>query len=287
MIRRLLTFEVSVLREVDLKAAINAVSDVVQNRPRPLRDFDQIHMKTGDMVFQSEIVANWADDRRLAFIGDGDAISVCVAYLKHCGVLEFGPKKITVFDFDERTVQAVKRFADHHRLDHVLDAQLYNCLDPFPEPERFDAFYTNPPYGASNGGDSVNVFAQRGMEATGYVGDGLVVIADDDELPWPKVVLANTQTFASDRGYYVSRMTRMLHSYHLDDAPTLKSCNLFLSPVPGRTPERIASAEIALGDPRLVNFYGKGQPPKVKYVRDIQGPNYGRASESEYKIEWL
>lgn len=60
------------MREVDLKGAVNAVSDVVQNRPRALRDFDQIHMKTGDMVFQSEIVADWANDRRLAFIGDGE-----------------------------------------------------------------------------------------------------------------------------------------------------------------------------------------------------------------------
>lgn len=44
-------------KQVDLREAVNAVSDVVQNRPRPIRDFDQIHMKTGDMVVQSEIVA--------------------------------------------------------------------------------------------------------------------------------------------------------------------------------------------------------------------------------------
>jgi predicted methyltransferase len=67
-------------KEVDLRAAINAISDVVQNRPRPLRVFDQIYMKSGDMVLQSELVARWADKKRLAFIGDGDAISVCVAY---------------------------------------------------------------------------------------------------------------------------------------------------------------------------------------------------------------
>src|SRR6266487_1954527 len=62
--------------EIDLKAAINAVSDVVQNRPRPIREFDQIYMKTGDMVMQSEFVANWARGKRLAFIGDGDSTSV-------------------------------------------------------------------------------------------------------------------------------------------------------------------------------------------------------------------
>jgi hypothetical protein len=43
-------------RDIDLKAAINAISDVVQNRPRPLREFDQIYMKSGDMVLQSELV---------------------------------------------------------------------------------------------------------------------------------------------------------------------------------------------------------------------------------------
>ncbi|RWX26605.1 putative methyltransferase, partial [Rhizobium leguminosarum] len=79
--------------QVDLHKAINAVSDVVQNRPRPLRVFDQIHMKTADMVVQSEIVADWADGKRLAFIGDGDAVSVCVAYLRAREVLSFGPSK--------------------------------------------------------------------------------------------------------------------------------------------------------------------------------------------------
>lgn len=273
--------------EGGLQTAVNAVSDVVQNRPRPLRIYDQIYMKTGDMVFQSGIVAPWAHDRRVAFIGDGDAISLCVAYLLHLGVFEFGPKKITVFDFDERTVMAVRRFADHHRIDHLIDAELYNCLDKFPMPGRFDAFYTNPPYGASNEGASVNVFAQRGMEATGYTGEGLIVIADDNELPWPKVVLSETQTFAANRGYYVSQMTRLLHSYHLEEDPNLKSCNLFISPVPGRLPIATESQAIALDDPRLHNFYGKGQRPKVKYVRDKQGLNYGRAPESEYDIEWL
>src|SRR5258705_9711424 len=94
-------------KEIDLRAAINAISDVVQNRPRPLRIFDQIYMKTGDMVLQSELVARWADKKRLAFIGDGDAISVCVAYLQNRGIINYGPSRITVFDFDERICGAV------------------------------------------------------------------------------------------------------------------------------------------------------------------------------------
>jgi predicted methyltransferase len=136
-------------RRVDLRLAINAVSDVVQNRPRPLRVFDQIYMKAGDMVLQSEIVADWADGRRLVFIGDGDAISVCVAYLRARDVLNFGPSHITVFDFDERMVEAVMRFADRERITN-LDARLYNVFDAMDPGQFYDCFYTNPPWGASN-----------------------------------------------------------------------------------------------------------------------------------------
>jgi predicted methyltransferase len=157
-------------KEIDLRSAINAISDVVQNRPRPLRNFDQIYMKAGDMVLQSEFVAKWADDKRLAFIGDGDAISVCVAYLQKREIITYGPSEIVVFDFDERVCTAVTRFADSEQLDN-LSAQLYNCLDPFPGPTHFDCFYTNPPWGASNDGESVKIFMERGMEATSYAGD--------------------------------------------------------------------------------------------------------------------
>jgi predicted methyltransferase len=273
------------MKQVDLRAAVNAVSDVVQNRPKPLREFDQIHMKTGDMVMQSEIVAEWASNKRLAFIGDGDAVSVCVAYLQARGVLDFGPTRITVFDFDERTVQAVKRFADRERLEN-LDAELYNCLDAFPDRSKYDCFYTNPPWGASNAGESVNVFVQRGIEAVKYDGDGMIVIADDDELEWPKTVLANVQSYASNKGFYVSRMQRKLHEYHLDDAPELKSCNLFVSGLPGNGAN--LSVSEAVTDPeRLRHFYGKSQEPRVHFVRERKKPDYGKAPEEEYWLELL
>ncbi|UNZ54060.1 bis-aminopropyl spermidine synthase family protein [Agrobacterium tumefaciens] len=271
--------------QVDLRQAVNAVSDVVQNRPLPLREFDQIHMKTGDMVLQSEIVAEWADGKRLAFIGDGDAVSVCVAYLKARGVLDFGPSKITVFDFDERTVNAVKRFADKERLEN-LDAELYNCLDAFPDRGKYDCFYTNPPWGASNRGESVNVFVQRGIEAVKYEGEGMIVIADDDELSWPKEVLANVQGYSSGKGFYVSKMQRKLHGYHLDDAPELKSCNLYISALPGNV-LRSAPTSAITDIQRLRNFYGQSQEPRVKYVRERKRPDYGKAPSEYYELQLL
>lgn len=272
-------------RTVDLRAALNAVSDVVQNRPRPLRVFDQIHMKSGDMVMQAEIVADWADGKRLAFMGDGDAISVCVAYLQAKDLFSFGPKHITVFDFDQRTVNAVNRFADKEGIAN-LDAQLYNMLDAMNEESDFDCFYTNPPWGASNNGESVNVFVERGIEATRYGGEGMIVIADDDELEWPKRVLSSVQAFSLHKGFYVTRMQRKLHEYHLDDAPDLKSCNLYIGALPGNAKNHKQSVDI--DDPiRLENFYGRSKAPRVRYVMERKRLDYGVAHEDEFELVLL
>jgi predicted methyltransferase len=269
---------------IDLRAAINAISDVIQNRPLPLRIFDQIYMKAGDMVLQSEFVAHWADGKKLAFIGDGDAISICVGYLKARGIVNYGPSEITVFDFDERICSAVERFADRERLENI-HAQLYNCLEVFPGATDFDCFYTNPPWGASNEGESVCVFMQRGMEATSYRGEGLVVIADDDEREWPSRVLRRVQQFAIDSGFFVQKMMPKMHLYHLDDAPDLHSCNLIFKALPGDSRQTVSAAITDLK--RLANFYGRGGSPRVRYVREKKRLEYGKAHEDDYSLELL
>lgn len=283
--RRAHVYARGVADEIDLRAAMNAISDVIENRPRPLREFDQIYMKAGDMVLQSEFLARLADGKRVAFIGDGDAISVCVSYLHHRGILPYGPSRVTVFDFDQRICNAVMRFADKERLE-TLSATLYNCLDAFPEPGKFDLFYTNPPWGASNNGESVKVFMQRGMEATGFSGEGVVVVADDPELLWPRRVLANLQDWAIANGYFVQRMMTQMHNYHLDDAPDLRSCNVILRAVDGAEPQPVDSEPIDDPD-RLRNFYGRDNAPRVRYVRERVRLDYGKAHQDEYHLEEL
>jgi predicted methyltransferase len=209
---------------------------------------------------------------------------VCVAYLYARGIVSYGPKSITVFDFDERIVSAINRFADQERLDN-LSAVLYNCLDALPESRRFDLFYTNPPWGASNNGDSVNLFVQRGIEVVRFDGEGMVVIADDDELDWPQEVLYQVQAFASGCGFFVSRMMPRLHSYHLDDAPNLRSCNLVIKARPGN--KTVSNSEPMKDGSRLDNFYGRERQPRVKYVRERKRLDYGKANENEYEFELL
>ena len=69
------------MAEIDLRACLNAISDVVNNRPRPLREFDQIFMKTANMLLQTEHVSRLFEGKRVVFIGDGDAIGLCLVHL--------------------------------------------------------------------------------------------------------------------------------------------------------------------------------------------------------------
>jgi hypothetical protein len=111
------------------------------------------------------------------------------------------------------------------------------------------------------------------------------VIADDDKLEWPQEVLYQVQAFAAEHGFYVSRMMPRLHSYHLDDAPDLRSCNLIIRARPTNT-SRLGSNPIT-DRARLSHFYGRDAQPRVRYIRERKRLDYGKANEDEYEFELL
>jgi len=267
----------------DLRGAINAISDVVQNRPSPLREFDQIYMKVADMVIQAEYVARVFDKKRVMFVGDGDGIALSAAHLRSEGVIDYGPTAITLLDFDERIVNSVKRFGEKLKDTVAIEAHLYNVADPIPSEHfgAYDGFHINPPWGASNGGESVLVFLERGSEATTPDGLGIIVIADDPTLAWTQHVLRDTQQRALELGFVVAEMQPQLHLYHLDDAPDLRSCSCLVRRV---DPSRASKGTLPLSPERLNNFYGANNPLIYQYVHEIPTLNQGKASDYLYKL---
>lgn len=267
---------------IDLRAAVNAISDVVVNRPPPLREFDQIYMKVADMLLQAEHLSKWLDRKSTVFVGDGDAIGLALLHLRAQGVLSQGPKAVHILDFDERVVSSVTSFAHRFQLEGVT-AQLYNVADPLPRDlwQRFDAFYTNPPYGASNHGKSVESFVLRGIEASAGSAIACLVVADYSQLAWPRAVLYNTQRFLLDKGFVIVEMVPEFHHYHLDDTPDLTSCSLVArraQPI-----EHQPYDSHALGSSALLQFYGEEAPLKIRYVRDLrQG---GKVPSRDYSME--
>lgn len=74
--------------------------------------------------------------------------------------------------------------------------------------------------------------------------------------------MANIQGFFCAHGYVVSEMIREIHQYHLDDRPSLKSCNVVVDRVSNKPPPY---AGRRFGDSEMTNFYGR---------RDIRMPSH-------------
>lgn len=239
-------------------------------------------MKVGDMAAMSMYIAERFAGKNVVFIGDGDAIALSVMHLTTQEIVESGPRSIRVFDFDERIVMSILRFADKYKMEDRISASLYNVIDPLPSDEigQYDCFYTNPPWGASNGGESVTAFLERGIEAMKARGEGILLIGDDRELEWTQEVLLTTQRRACALGYVVGEMVPTWHLYHLDDAPDLRSCSILFRSVE----ERAAAPSQPLSPERRANFYGKDNRLRVRYVKELETLNYGKAPDSTYTL---
>jgi predicted methyltransferase len=100
--------------------------------------------------------------------------------------------------------------------------------DPLPPRliSQADAFYTNPPWGASNGGESVIAFVRRGIESLGASGLAAVVVANEPKLRWTQIVLDRTRIALLREGFVIEKLGDKRCHYHLDDDPNLRSCTL-------------------------------------------------------------
>lgn len=269
---------------IDLRACLNAISDVVNNRPRPLREFDQIFMKTADMLLQTEHVGRLFEGKRVVFIGDGDAIGLCLVHLHNQQLIDHGPKSVHVLDFDQRVVLSIRGFAARFEISGRVSAELYNVADALPQNhwEQFDCFYTNPPFGASNSGRSIEAFLRRGVEAVGKDAIGCLVLADHPNYPWTRHVLLATQRKVVHNDFVISELLPEFHHYHLDDAPDLTSCSMVVRRVE-YCPTSYASKP--LEPSMLTNFYGEESALRVGYVRDLT--HGGKLPSRDYEIELL
>lgn len=256
------------MQKIDLHQAINAISDVVINRPPAIRAFDQIFMKFGDMLIQADLISRRFNKKNVVFIGDGDSISLCIVHLKDKKIFPNGPKFVLVLDFDERVVNAINNFAIKNHLNSKIKAELYNVADPLPRKfwSKFDAFYTNPPFGSSNEGLSLQVFVKRGIEATNNKAIGCIIAADSRDLMWTKNVLFKAQQMLLEEGFLLNEINHNIHQYHLEDNPELTSCNIFVSRYFSKVKKYTSKA---LDSKSLKNFYGKNNPLRYYKIEDL------------------
>lgn len=212
---------------------LELIQKIFSLRPFPKRAIDQIYMKPICMLWQIKLIASYLNEKDLIFMGDGDHISVlCGIYAK--------PKSITVLDIDPRIVKSIKEIGKKYKMG--INAFQYDILKPLPKKflRKFNFCYTNPPYGSKNAGQSGITFISRCIEACKFPSQGCIVLPHDNERPWTKEVMENTQRFLLEQGWIIIEKLVGLHIYYLDDA-TLASGTMIVeqikdieSPIKGR-----------------------------------------------------
>lgn len=238
---------------------------IAASRPAPLRDFDQIAMHDEDLVRQAKLIAPTLAGKRVVFVGDHDSASLMSAVSTHPDVAP--PEHILVVDFDQRVLDAIKRFSESQGLG--IETLRYNVFDPVPKElaGTFDIFYTNPPYGQSNSGRSGILFAARGDEfVRREAGHGVVIIPDDPSRPWTRAAMLSMQKTMWKYGWLVGQKINLDHGYHLDDEPTLVSTTLVLERAyECSTPP--LTAGINVRPESMPSFYGRSvNPPYPRYI---------------------
>lgn len=265
LIRQSLSSNVS---DQDLRAA----KSLEKIRPLALREFDQIPMRSHHLLQQVKLIAPFLAGQSVVFMGDHDSTSLLIGLLGARGRIPL-PSHMLLLDFDERLLVVAENFARRAGFGDLLECRLYNVFDPVPSDliGRFDWFYTNPPYGCRNNGESARLFITRCCElARQDNSHGCIILPDDPQRLWTRASMLTTQRFLCNSGWTVGEKINKFHQYHLDDDSELSSSMLIVESnelirlVPNPMP--YVGRKVDFGE--IENFYGYSvSPPYPHYIR--------------------
>lgn len=55
-----------------------SVQQILQLRPRAIREYDQIHMRAADLILNLVLLSDLGLDKHIVFMGDSDAVTLCL-----------------------------------------------------------------------------------------------------------------------------------------------------------------------------------------------------------------
>lgn len=208
----------------ELEDYFNILDEVAKSRPTPNRSIDQIFMFTEYMLLQAVLLKPRVKGKDLIFIGDGDHISVALAKIAE-------PKSITVLDIDNRILDNISMWGE--KIKYTIHTHQYDVFNPMSKifQNKFDFFYTNPPYGSKNNGESIIAFMKRGMESIKKRASGCIVMPFQESKEWTIKNSINIEKFILENGFVIDEKINDLHKYDLKEEPDLTSCNLIIKRV--------------------------------------------------------
>jgi predicted methyltransferase len=252
--------------------------DVLRNRrPESLRRFDQIPMRSLDLLCQVKWIAPKLQNKSVVFIGDHDGTSILIGMLASKGIIS-PPSRLLMLDFDDRLIHVANNLSKEFKFNNIFSAQLYNVFDPIPNGNgEFDWFYSNPPYGSNNRGNSACLFIARGIEHLKFrqMSRGCVILPMSNSRNWARVTINTVRKFLRDSNWLMREKFINTHKYHLDDDPELSSSAYSLVPLKNETKWNHAYLGSRVPFVEFPNFYsGQDKRPYPRYIKNDGGLDY-------------
>lgn len=250
------------------RASVKVVSQV---RPPSLRSFDQIPMRPLDLIRQVKLMAPYLEGKAVVFLGDHDGTSLLLGIMSREHTCP-KPKSMLILDFDERLLVTARKLAIEYGFNDLLETRLYNVFDPVPRDlaGRFDWFYTNPPYGCRNQGESARLFIARCCElACPQYAKGCIIIPDDENRLWTTTAMDATDYFLHQHGWTINEKLNQMHQYQLDDDQELASSVILVKRSSCGQPSSQAMdyAGRRVDFSEIPHFYGLTvNPPYPRYI---------------------
>ncbi len=275
---------------VDITGLDRAVMEIVNRvRPKSLRAFDQIPMRSPDLIRQVKLMAPYLADKAVVFLGDHDGTSLLLGLMSK-GQLCPSPRSMLLLDFDERLLVAARNLASEYGFSDLLETQLYNVFDPVPSnlSEKFDWFYTNPPYGCRNQGESARLFIARCCElARPQSARGCIILPDDETRPWTTAAMDATDDFLHKSSWAIHEKVNRMHQYHLDDDQELASSVILVKRSTYTSHKfhlmRYAGRRVRFSE--IPHFYGYSvSPPYPRYITVTGSHTYWPATKTRKKL---
>ncbi len=183
------------------------MNEIYENRPAALKGLDQVHMGPDSVVRTCNKLGGYIGGKDLLFIGDDDLMSVTMFRL--CN-----PRLATVLDIDKRILGHIEGLARKYNFN--IQTKSYDVLGDLPIGlvGSADFFYTNPPYGSKNQGDSCKAFILRGIEGIKIGCHGAFIMGSGNQHGWARKVEERTLRFTAESGCSLIETFAEFQSYH-------------------------------------------------------------------------
>lgn len=141
-------------RTCDLKRVREVLIKYQKFRPKPKRDLDQFNatIKTTIKRVIKLLKNGDLNDKKVAFLGDDDLVSVAAALTHKCN-------KITVFEIDKRLNEFINKISKENDLEiEIIEQDLSQPIDK-KWLDEYDVVFTDPPYTI----DGINIFLNQAI----------------------------------------------------------------------------------------------------------------------------